>query len=177
MTTSYNGFSTIAEAARAAGVNPHVVQRRLRAGHPLEKALLPVMPRPDTGPRFTEDQIRMVLISCASHGQLAKQFNCSPWLIGMIRYGMRYATVLPHLERWQKPSERQSQLSCRGCIHHFVTNVRSGHGSSTKTAVRCGLGLPDVITEGAQFARFCSVYQAQETQQQQQEQPEEGVVA
>jgi hypothetical protein len=119
-------------------------------------------------PMFDEDQVRYIIDSYDSHKQLGRELGCSAWLIAQIRYGTKYASILPDLERWEKKSDNGTGTAavwCWSCIHCHPTKVEVSRGNR-KTVARCGLGLPDPIKEGARFARFCSAYtaQPQETQ-------------
>jgi hypothetical protein len=115
-----------------------------------------------TTPRLlSTEQTRMVLESHLPHLQIAKQLGCSAWTVAMIRYGDRYADVLPEIPRWERqPAKRSTPhpISCWTCVHCQPLTIRTSSNKGNKTVARCGLGLPDPIEEGARFARFCNAF-------------------
>ena len=94
--------------------------------------------------RFTEDDVRDILLSPESHGALARRYGCHRSAIGYIRSGVTHRTMAPDVERWQ------TGLSCTSCRHW-----RAGTGA------RCDLGFPDPLDEGLSFARDCNSYSPQ----------------
>jgi len=115
-----------------------------------------------TTPRLlSTEQTRMVLESHLPHIQIAKQLGCSAWTVAMIRYGDRYADVLPDIPRWERQPAKRSDphpISCWTCIHCQPITIRTSRHAGNKVVARCGLGLPDPIEEGARFARFCAAF-------------------
>jgi hypothetical protein len=92
-------------------------------------------------PPLSEDAIRDILTSQASHRVLALRHGCHHSAVAQIRDGKSHASVAPELPR------RQPLRRCSDCQHWQ-------HGSE------CGLGFPDPQLEGIQFARDCSTYAA-----------------
>jgi len=90
---------------------------------------------------LSEDAIRDILTSQASHRVLALRHGCHHSAVAQIRDGKSHASVAPELAR------RQPLRRCSDCQHWQ-------HGSE------CGLGFPDPQLEGIQFARDCSTYVA-----------------
>jgi lambda repressor-like predicted transcriptional regulator len=159
------------DLAEQHGIRVDTLRRRLNRGVPLDKAVQShrVEDKAREAPinrKFDPDQIRYLLVSGTPHRRLSIELGCSPWLIAQIRYGYRYADVLPELDRWLKPTDQDRNRLCSDCLHHRKARVLNGHGTSTNTVIRCGLGLPDVINEGPRFARFCNAFlsQSPETQ-------------
>jgi len=110
---------------------------------------------------LSTEQIRMVLESHLPHLQIAKQLGCSSWTVAMIRYGDRYADVLPDITRWERqPAKRSTAhpVSCWQCIHVRSFTIRTNNNKGSRVVPRCGLGLPDPIEDGARFARFCAAF-------------------
>jgi hypothetical protein len=115
--------------------------------------------------QFTAEQIEDILTSDDTFAELARRYNCSGWLISMIVHGERYAEVRPDISRREKKGVNGQRVSCWNCIHHRrhreVRRTPNGAARSSIEVVRCSLGFPDVIEEGAYFARFCNVYTPQ----------------
>jgi hypothetical protein len=110
---------------------------------------------------FGAEQIRLILETQSPHKRIAEQLGCSAWTIAMVRFGDRYSDVLPEIPRWERqPSTRSTAhpVNCWNCIHGRSTTVRNANNTGSKNVVRCGLGLPDPIEEGARFARFCAAF-------------------
>jgi hypothetical protein len=93
------------------------------------------MPRPTP---LSEDAIRDILSSTASHRELATKYNCHRSAIGYIRQGKTHAHLAPDVPRWM------DGITCDRCIHW--------DGGS------CGLGFPDPAKEGPRFARECASF-------------------
>ena len=108
--------------------------------------------------RFTDEDVREMLTSQVPHNRIAKEFGCSSWLVAMIRYGRRYAETVPDVERWENTAVRGKARSCWDCLHCKGEWVRLPGSKGGKMLARCGLGLPDVISEGARFGRFCNAF-------------------
>jgi hypothetical protein len=87
---------------------------------------------------FSEDDVREILTSTASHRVMAERYGCHHTAIGHIRKGRTYKKVAPELPRWA------TEISCTACIHW--------------TGERCDLGFPDPGLEGVAFARWCSSF-------------------
>lgn len=95
------------------------------------------MPRRST---LSEDAIRLILTSTASHGTLAKQLGIHRSAVSQIRLGRIHAHIAPDLPRWV------SNLNCAMCLHWEASR-------ST-----CGLDFPDPHAEGLHFARDCACF-------------------
>jgi hypothetical protein len=105
---------------------------------------------------LSAEQISDILCSDENFSALARRYNCSAWLISQIVHGKRYTDIcldIPRRERKGAPGQR---ISCWNCVH-IRRHVERRNGG-TVTLPRCGLGLPDPISEGAYFARFCNAY-------------------
>ena len=117
-----------------------------------------------TVPRLlSTEQTRMVLESHLPHKRIAAQLGCSAWTVAMIRYGDRYDDVLPDIPRWKRKAPTRQDYgprpSCWKCVHCTPRRpAKDKNNRSNNILPRCGLGLPDPITEGARFARFCAAF-------------------
>ena len=88
---------------------------------------------------LTEDQVRDILLSTASHQVMGSRYGVHRSTISLIRLGKIRAECCPDLPRWQPLRH------CTDCIQW-----QNDH---------CGLGFPDPLEEGLAFARECTVYQ------------------
>lgn len=92
-------------------------------------------------PPLSDDAIRDILTSRhVDHHEMGRRYGRSHQRIASIRLGRQAFTRLPEIPRWTE------QRSCRQCIHW---------GSIDRS---CGLGFPDPIEIGSQFASECSAY-------------------
>jgi len=87
--------------------------------------------------KVSDDAIRDILTSPASHGTLARRWGLHRSAVGYIRQGKTHADRLPELPRWT--------VTCERCTHWS----RPGH---------CTLGFPDPLLEGISFARDCASF-------------------
>lgn len=95
--------------------------------------------------RFSDAVIRQVLLSQDSHATVAATLGCSTEAIRLIRVGRSYRQCVPDIPRWSKRVAVADAPNCRYCVHWA--------GS------QCGLGFPDPLQEGLQFAKDCSMYE------------------
>lgn len=89
---------------------------------------------------LSDDTIRLILTSTASHGVLARQLGIHRSAVSQIRLGRLHPHVAPELPRWA------ANLSCGQCLHWEA--ARSA----------CGLDFPDPVIEGHHFARDCACF-------------------
>jgi hypothetical protein len=92
---------------------------------------------------LTDDEVRWILTSDESLNALARRFGKTKQAMSSIRLGRTYQHLATDLPR------RLPARSCYSC--------HSWRG----TTDLCGQGVPDVASEGPNFARDCELYQPQ----------------
>jgi hypothetical protein len=96
--------------------------------------------------RFSDEDVREILLSRCRHSEMALAMQCSSELIRQIRNGTLYAARCAEIARWgQEAPPQASEQSCYQCRHWASDD--------------CGMGFPDPGEEGPGFARDCSLYQ------------------
>jgi hypothetical protein len=131
------------------GISIRSYYERRRSGMSHEQALQGANER-----RLDDEQVFDILMSDDTQTALAKKHRCSPWLIAQVRYGKRYEDIHPEIPRRNQGAGRR--VSCWHCIH--CTKVMERRNNTTVPVVRCGIGYPDVETDGAAFAKLCNSY-------------------
>lgn len=86
---------------------------------------------------LSEDDVREILTSNRSHTEQAKRLGVHRNSVRKVRNGEMCRGMATDLPRWG--------IKCSACAHWY-------HEA-------CGLGFPDPIQEGLDFARECSCYQ------------------
>lgn len=115
-------------------------------------------PTPTTGPpptRLSDAAILDMLTSTESNVLMGKRYGCGHTTVRRVRVGDLHSKVLPHVPRWKNGKPQASAAdtavitgpSCLLCIQY---NGNPGNP--------CGLGHPDPIEEGIEFATECSTY-------------------
>jgi hypothetical protein len=147
-------IAKLREECEQAGISIHTYRsRRNRQGMTHEEALQPRRINSHSL-QFTDDQIFAILNSDTTLTALSKEYRCSKSTINAILTGQTYANVHPDIPR--RHGGPGVRVSCWYCEHHRSVSIRKN--GSTINAVRCGIGLPDPIEEGATFARLCNAF-------------------
>jgi hypothetical protein len=88
---------------------------------------------------------------------LAKQVGLTREMTRQIRLGLRYANVLPHLERLEPDAMVRTCQDC-SLFHHQPGRQQSDNGSGSRTYGRCSIGIPEAA-ESLHYARGCGAFQ------------------
>lgn len=91
---------------------------------------------------LTDDDVRLILTSDLSNGELAQMVNRAMHTVAAIRRGAMYRNRCPDLPRWND-RYNPNGLTCASCYQWRGV---------------CGLGIPESALEGVLFAQECAVF-------------------
>ena len=101
----------------------------------------------DRSTKAREDLVRSILSRSPleTHAAIAEQLGCHRETVRLVRFGHRWADVVPDLERLDPAA---SGANCYLCCHW----------SQGKDQGTCTLGIPEAATDGQLYARGCGAY-------------------
>ena len=88
---------------------------------------------------------------------LAEQVGRSPEFVRMVRLGLRYANVLPDLERITPAAMTRTCVDC-SLFHHQPGRMQNNGNPGARVCGVCTIGIPEA--ENISFARGCGAFQA-----------------
>jgi len=106
--------------------------------------------------RFDDATVRAIRRATTSLSEESKLRGCSRELIRQIRSGIAYR------DSWDD-GLTAGTVSCVRCIHWVPDETEAVYVNGRKVIrvlipAHCGLGLPDPLEIGPQFARECAAY-------------------
>ena len=87
---------------------------------------------------------------------LAERVGVAREMVRCIRIGVRYANVLPHLERIEPAAMTRTCTDC-ALFHHQPGRLVTPNGSGSRTYGRCSIGIPEAA-ESLHYARGCGAF-------------------
>ena len=82
-----------------------------------------------------------------THAAISERFGCHRETVMMVRFGRRWADVVPELERLDPTT--YNDATCYRCIHG--RQASENHGP-------CKLDIPEAAIDGPTYARGCGAY-------------------